>query len=88
MANAYAHESEDFSGKSNTSSLDVWVFEKVVEFLHRNGKAIANNDRMVFFLHLLGLDTGLYFYPLNFRKYRIFCYKGNVITELIHIVCF
>lgn len=58
----YSHEEEDFSGKISTTKLDLWVFNKVEEFF----KAAKNNtilgdklkqNRIVFFLHLLGLDT-------------------------------
>lgn len=57
VASAYTQESEDFSGKTSTKRLDTWVFDKVVDFLHRDGRKIIDKDRVVFFLHLLGLDT-------------------------------
>lgn len=60
VANAYTQESEDFSGRSSTIKLDTWVFDKVLEFLHRDSSKIVDKDRVVFFLHLLGLDTGVF----------------------------
>lgn len=60
VANAYAPEVEDISGKSSTVRLDTWVFDKVTEFLHQESHKIAHKNHTVFFLHLLGLDTGLY----------------------------
>lgn len=57
VANAYTSENEDFSGKTSTTRLDTWVFDKVTEFLHQNSQKIIDKDRIVFFLHLLGLDT-------------------------------
>lgn len=57
VANAYTAESEDFSGKTRTSSLDKWVFDKAIEFLHRNRDQLKQKRRIIFFLHLLGLDV-------------------------------
>ena len=57
----YDAEWEDFAD-SDASKLDTWVFERVKEFfaraasdpdLHRD----ISQDQVVFFLHLLGLDT-------------------------------
>lgn len=59
IANAYTPENEDFSGKTSTTRLDTWVFDKVIDFLHRDGRKLAEKERSIFFLHLLGLDTGL-----------------------------
>lgn len=67
VANAYTSDSEDFSGKSDTAKLDTWVFDKANDFIRSNANKIVDKDRIVFFLHLLGLDTGWLslFYPLN-----------------------
>lgn len=58
----YGSEVEDFSGRNSTTRLDTWVFRKVEEFLNHAKKDIVLNeklhqDKIVFFLHLLGLDT-------------------------------
>ncbi|PNF25229.1 hypothetical protein B7P43_G13894 [Cryptotermes secundus] len=58
----YGSEVEDFSGRRSTTRLDTWVFRKVEEFLnHAKTDAVLNEklhqDKIVFFLHLLGLDT-------------------------------
>lgn len=58
VANAYTPESEDFSGKTSTIQLDKWVFDKVNEFLHRDNYNLIEKKHSVYFLHLLGLDTG------------------------------
>lgn len=58
----YSAEEEDFSGKQMSALSDIWVFDKVYNFFTR---AVDNNELMaklrqekvVFFLHLLGLDT-------------------------------
>lgn len=61
VANAYTAEKEDISGKTNTSQLDLWVFDKATEFLHKSAKNLVHKERTIFFLHLLGLDTGIIF---------------------------
>ncbi|GLH13731.1 GPI ethanolamine phosphate transferase 1 [Gryllus bimaculatus] len=58
----YDAEEQDFSGKHNTTRLDLWVFDRVKKFFHEahNDKTLLqrlHQDRIVFFLHLLGLDT-------------------------------
>lgn len=56
----YGEEAEDFT--SDATKLDTWVFEKVTE-LFESAKtdpeldAKLRDDQLVFFLHLLGLDT-------------------------------
>lgn len=57
VAHAYTAESEDISGKTRTSALDTWVFDKTVEFLHRERDQLKRQKRQIYFLHLLGLDT-------------------------------
>lgn len=57
----YAHEFEDFSA-SDLSQLDTWVFERVESFFERARQDMdlqmrLRGDRVVLFLHLLGLDT-------------------------------
>ncbi|XP_042215038.1 GPI ethanolamine phosphate transferase 1-like isoform X2 [Homarus americanus] len=57
----YKAEEEDFA-RSDASKLDTWVFEKVEAFFKEAGEDKKLNerlheDRIVFFLHLLGLDT-------------------------------
>ena len=59
-AECYAEEAEDYT--ADAVQLDEWVFERVEEFFTR---ALSNatldvqlrQGRLVFFLHLLGLDT-------------------------------
>lgn len=59
---SYSHEEEDFSGKISTSELDMWVFDHVEEFFKeaQSNEVLLSklrNDKIVLFLHLLGLDT-------------------------------
>lgn len=58
----YSHAEEDFSGKVSTTKLDTWVFDQVESFLARAKTnpatlELLKKDKIVFFLHLLGLDT-------------------------------
>ncbi|XP_070574124.1 GPI ethanolamine phosphate transferase 1-like [Ptychodera flava] len=57
----YPAESEDFAG-SDLSKLDTWVFDEVQTFLQEAKKnqtvtAQLNSNKIVLFLHLLGIDT-------------------------------
>ncbi|KAL3858880.1 hypothetical protein ACJMK2_009129 [Sinanodonta woodiana] len=57
----YTAMHEDFAG-SDSSKLDTWVFDHVQAFMessHRDEslKKKLNQDKIVFFLHLLGIDT-------------------------------
>ena len=59
-ADMYSEEVEDFT--SDATQLDLWVFDKVKELFASAKKDPALNarlrdDKLVFFLHLLGLDT-------------------------------
>jgi GPI ethanolamine phosphate transferase 1 len=59
-ADTYGAEFEDFS--QDATALDFWVFDKVKELFksaRTNSKldAMLREDKVVFFLHLLGLDT-------------------------------
>lgn len=56
----YAEEAEDFS--QDATHLDTWVFDKVKDFFASAKhdpelNAQLREDKLVFFLHLLGLDT-------------------------------
>lgn len=55
----YPGQSEDFAGKDLTK-LDTWVFENVQSFFVNTTKEVLEllkQDGLIFFLHLLGLDT-------------------------------
>ncbi|KAL2810895.1 Phosphatidylinositolglycan class N-domain-containing protein [Aspergillus granulosus] len=59
-ADTYGEEAEDFT--SDATALDIWVFDRVKE-LFESAKtdpdldAKLREDKLVFFLHLLGIDT-------------------------------
>lgn len=59
---SYHPDDEDFSGKDSSWKLDEWVFNHVQFFFERakNDSTLTDllyKDKLVFFLHLLGLDT-------------------------------
>lgn len=76
---AYNHDL-DFSGKHKTYKLDEWVFKRVRLLLRRKQEELQNEKKLVFFLHLLGLDTAghvhkpgtpLFLENLNFTEHGI-----------------
>ncbi|WPG99402.1 GPI ethanolamine phosphate transferase 1 [Acrodontium crateriforme] len=68
----YGHEFEDFS--KDATELDYWVFERVKK-LFKDAEtdmelnARLREDKLVFFLHLLGLDTTGHSYRPYSREY-------------------
>jgi phosphatidylinositol glycan class N len=71
-ADMYGAEEEDFS--KDATHLDTWVFDRVEELFARAAKdpeldAQLRQDKNVFFLHLLGLDTTGHSYRPYSREY-------------------
>uniref|UniRef100_A0A182PE48 GPI ethanolamine phosphate transferase 1 n=1 Tax=Anopheles epiroticus TaxID=199890 RepID=A0A182PE48_9DIPT len=54
---AYDSNDESFAQSANTSVLDIWVFDRVREFLIGEQQSILSQKKIILFLHLLGLDT-------------------------------
>ncbi|XP_026841527.1 GPI ethanolamine phosphate transferase 1 [Drosophila persimilis] len=76
---AYSHDM-DFSGKHKTYKLDEWVFRQVRFLLNRKKDELRKYQPVVFFMHLLGLDTAghvhkpgtpLFLENLNFTEHGI-----------------
>jgi GPI ethanolamine phosphate transferase 1 len=71
-ADTYGHEFEDFT--QDATALDTWVFDKVKE-LFASAKTNSTldtalrEDKIVFFLHLLGLDTTGHSYRPYSKEY-------------------
>uniref|UniRef100_A0A8C7BBR2 GPI ethanolamine phosphate transferase 1 n=1 Tax=Neovison vison TaxID=452646 RepID=A0A8C7BBR2_NEOVI len=71
---SYDAESEDF-GAHDVTKLDTWVFDHVKEFFHaaRNNQSLfskVNEEKIVFFLHLLGIDTNGHAHRPTSREYK------------------
>lgn len=71
-ADMYGAEAEDFS--LDATHLDIWVFDKVKAlFLEASNNATLDaalrEDKLVFFLHLLGLDTTGHSYRPYSKEY-------------------
>ena len=72
VADMYGAEEEDFS--KDATHLDTWVFDRVEELFARAAhdpelNARLRQDKNVFFLHLLGLDTTGHSYRPYSREY-------------------
>lgn len=76
----YDHHLEDFAG-TNPAELDTWVFDRVREFFEEakrnstHSRALAEG-KVVFFLHLLGLDTNGHSHKPN---------SPEVFNNLLHV---
>lgn len=86
----YGHDFEDFS--QDATALDYWVFERVKGLfeearVNKTLNAALRQDKVVFFLHLLGLDTTGHAYKPFSKEYlyniKIVDQGVKEITELI-----
>ncbi|KAK2504525.1 hypothetical protein MC885_000115 [Smutsia gigantea] len=71
---SYDAVNEDF-GADDVTKLDTWVFDNIKEFFHaaRNNQSLfskLNEEKIVFFLHLLGIDTNGHAYRPSSREYK------------------
>ncbi|XP_074998631.1 GPI ethanolamine phosphate transferase 1 isoform X8 [Calonectris borealis] len=70
----YMAESEDF-GAQDAAKLDMWVFDHVKSFFNssRSNQTLfsaLNEEKVVLFLHLLGIDTNGHAHRPNSREYK------------------
>nr|XP_048299817.1 GPI ethanolamine phosphate transferase 1 isoform X2 [Myodes glareolus] len=71
---SYDAQKEDF-GAHDATKLDTWVFDKVKDFFDaaRNNQSLfskVNEEKVVFFLHLLGIDTNGHAHRPSSREYK------------------
>ncbi|XP_006141910.1 GPI ethanolamine phosphate transferase 1 [Tupaia chinensis] len=71
---SYDAEREDF-GAHDATKLDTWVFDSVKDFFlaARNNQSLfskINEEKVVFFLHLLGIDTNGHAHRPSSRDYK------------------
>ncbi|KAG5891229.1 hypothetical protein JTB14_004344 [Gonioctena quinquepunctata] len=85
---SYGAEIEDF-GKSNTGTLDTWVFRNVDNFLRNEVlKCDRNCDSYfsggnILFLHLLGIDTAGHGFKPHSKEYKV---NIELVLENVHKV--
>ncbi|KAM9024362.1 GPI ethanolamine phosphate transferase 1 isoform 1-T1 [Ara ararauna] len=70
----YTAESEDF-GAQDAAKLDMWVFDHVKSFFNssRSNQTLfsaLNEEKVILFLHLLGIDTNGHAHRPNSREYK------------------
>ncbi|KMP06924.1 GPI ethanolamine phosphate transferase 1 [Coccidioides immitis RMSCC 2394] len=89
-AETYGEEAEDFT--QDATKLDIWVFDKVKALFSRAKEdpelnARLRDDKLVFFLRLLGLDTSGHAYRPYSREYlhniKVVDQGVREITELV-----
>ncbi|WEW59340.1 Glycosyl phosphatidyl inositol anchor synthesis [Emydomyces testavorans] len=89
-AETYGEEAEDFT--QDATQLDIWVFEKVKALFARAKEDPELNERLredkiVFFLHLLGLDTTGHAYRPYSKEYlhniKVVDQGVREVTELV-----
>uniref|UniRef100_A0A8C0XPX4 GPI ethanolamine phosphate transferase 1 n=1 Tax=Castor canadensis TaxID=51338 RepID=A0A8C0XPX4_CASCN len=71
---SYDAKREDF-GTHDATKLDTWVFDNVKDFFHaaRKNQSLfskVNEEKIVFFLHLLGIDTNGHAHRPSSREYK------------------
>nr|XP_008012067.2 GPI ethanolamine phosphate transferase 1 isoform X4 [Chlorocebus sabaeus]XP_037843903.1 GPI ethanolamine phosphate transferase 1 isoform X4 [Chlorocebus sabaeus] len=71
---SYDAKREDF-GAQDATKLDTWVFDNVKDFFRhaRNNQSLfskINEEKIVFFLHLLGIDTNGHAHRPSSRDYK------------------
>ncbi|XP_041423590.1 GPI ethanolamine phosphate transferase 1 isoform X2 [Xenopus laevis] len=74
FTHCYSAESEDFA-TADATKLDTWVFEHLKAFFSsaRSNQTLfkkLNEEKIVFFLHLLGLDTNGHAHKPGSREYK------------------
>ena len=82
---SYNHEL-DFSGREKSYELDKWVFERVEQFLRRKKEDLKTETQVVYFLHLLGLDTAGHVHKPNTDLFlENLLYTDNGIKEVYEL---
>lgn len=71
VTEVYGSDEEVFSASAHTYLLDKWVFDRVKNFLNdpKKVREVKSQERIVFFLHLLGMDTSGHTHKPHSMKY-------------------
>lgn len=86
IAETYESSDEVFGENAQTQLVDKWVFDKVKEFLNDDEKVqeIKQQDKIIFFLHLLGMDTSGHIHkPLSEKYTENLKYVDEGIKEIL-----
>uniref|UniRef100_A0A670ZUX1 GPI ethanolamine phosphate transferase 1 n=1 Tax=Pseudonaja textilis TaxID=8673 RepID=A0A670ZUX1_PSETE len=89
--NCYKAEREDFAAEDATI-LDTWVFDQVKDFFNsaKNNETLfskLHEQKIIFFLHLLGLDTNGHAHRPHSREYKNNIRKVDEgIQEIVSVV--
>ncbi|CRK91121.1 CLUMA_CG004809, isoform A [Clunio marinus] len=88
IIDSYKSEDEVFSISAHSYLLDQWVFEKVKTFLNREKfmKEIKKKRKVIFFLHLLGMDTSGHIHkPHSIRYTENLKFVDRGISEVVKL---
>lgn len=71
IIDTYHSDEEVFSGSAQTYLLDKWVFDRVKTFLadSESMRKLKDETKVVFFLHLLGMDTSGHVHKPHSQRY-------------------
>lgn len=86
VTEVYSSDEEVFSASAHTYLLDKWVFDRVKNFLSDQSRIqeIKKHDGIIFFLHLLGMDTSGHTHKPNSQKYtENLKYVDRGISEIV-----
>ncbi|XP_074063469.1 GPI ethanolamine phosphate transferase 1 isoform X2 [Macrotis lagotis] len=87
----YTTEKEDF-GAQDAAWLDTWVFDQVKDFFHsaKSNQSLfskLNEEKIVLFLHLLGIDTNGHAHRPSSREYKDNIRKvDNGVKEIVSLL--
>lgn len=88
ITEVYSSDEEVFSASAQTFLLDKWVFDKVKAFLSKETlvKSLKEKDHVVFFLHLLGMDTSGHIHKPNSQRFTDnLKYVDQGIKEIVNL---
>ncbi|XP_062545025.1 GPI ethanolamine phosphate transferase 1 isoform X2 [Armigeres subalbatus] len=89
LTESYPADVEEFSQTTNTSILDLWVFDKVKQYFQKpeNIELLMSKKNVILFLHLLGMDTSGHVhkpYSQLYTENLIIVDQG--IEQIVHLI--
>lgn len=89
ITEVYDSDSEVFSVSAHTYLLDKWVFDRVKKFLedHETVQQLKKENRLVLFLHLLGMDTSGHIHKPHSQRFTDnLKYVDRGIGEIVQLI--